>query len=545
MSNKGFTLIEIVVVLAVGAIVSAVIGRAVLSNFTSYSDMSIIQVQTMALNDVNEILNNQIEDAMSVSVRPSNSILNPGEYGIYTDVDGNLLLKHVDSEGNESTGAIYKSDTGAINILELFVNGDGGDSDDQVQFVLTYTDGTEKILSRQLTTQLMNNQVLNIAGYSYSDDEDTYLLRNDNQSNILVFKKAVTSALELSDEQKLAILSYYLGDPSYTPIPDPQVYFYGMLYWNNDHYEIFNNTSIIIYDPDNPVTGENIVYDLADMSDRPNKYPDILNKSGNTYKVILGTVVIWDNKVWERIEPEEGAMETDINNGNVEFKEQGWKLLGDVYDYTDLSSEEVKTISYSEYDSSIDAAGGYEPFDVVFFGDSLYMNVGTADDSHFVEIDNIYNDTLYPRLVVDKDAIMNVNIEEFDSDRTEPYPVNTYVAATDIYGQEAIYKKVVASDSLESPADSSKRIAGGWQLQTNQYDPFSNYLDGNQVLVFGDYNDEIYVIDFEGDLSAATRTLLNQDIYTYITQKDAEGEPTVTYTSPIVKTGYTLSKYEF
>lgn len=514
MNKKGFTLVELIVVIAIGAIVSAVIGRAILSNFTNYNDMSITQVQSMSLNGVNEILNNQIEDAMSVAVKTADSPLASGEYGIYTDTDGNLLL--TDSDGNVST--LYTNDTGAVNILELYVQRDTNNLD-QVQFILTYTDGSSEIMSKTLTTQLMNNKNVNYSGYAYEGDNNVYLLRDESTSNILVYKKALTSGVELTEEQKIAILSYYLSDPDYTPDTDPQTYIYGMLYWDEDHYEIFNNTSIIQYG-DTDATDLAGIPDYEDMWDYPELYisdpvkplEDLLaTESNNTYKVRDEVIVYYGGQYWQRTYPSDGAAETDIEPGNLKFKVQGWVPL--TYPLmTDLSSEDISTISYTVYDP--DKVWTREDIGTIFFaGTSLYMYAGTDLDGNpnFVELDDIFNSDDYDNLIVDKDAVLDWNIEDFDA--TKSYSLGSFVAATGSDGQTSIYEKVLDVSGVSNPTDNSQRLAGGWQLKMNQYDPYSNYVNGDQMLVFGDNDTEVFIVTVTGDVnSAEARADLNYDI---------------------------------
>lgn len=507
MNNQGFTLVEIVITLAIGAIVSIAIGKSFFDYFKSYGQMSTTQIQTMALNGVNEIVNNRVEDAMTVAIQPGNYVLQEGEYGIYADANGKLMLS--DSDGNLMT--MFTSQTGSINILNLFVEKD--ESLDQLRFRYVYTDGTSEILSRTLTTQLFNVGEVTYQGNEYNGDASTFLLENDSNANILVFTKASLTSNKPADptaEQLFAILSYYLGDPSFTP-EDPQVYFYGMVYWDGDSYEVFNNKTVITYGgqkiniEDVPDFTSSTGLDLFDDA-MHDKHPDWYQVfKNNGIKLNNGVVVRYDGQYWVRQTPKAG------NNGmdkEDDFKaETGgrFRLLTEDEYQTSLSSEEVSSIELLYYDST----KTYNYGDVVYKDGALYDYTSTG----WVKLSSIYDEAKYPNLVVKLDIIANAEIAVFDG--TLPYYLNKYVIVS--YGdtdQKEIYKKVIDNTAVTDPRDTSQRLSGGWQLQTNQYDPYSCYVAGNQVLVFGNQNDEIYVITFKTSNvnDATTRASLDADI---------------------------------
>ena len=512
MNNKGFTLVEIVITLAIGAILSLVIGKSFFDYFKSYGQMSTTQIQTMALNGVNEIVNNKVEDAMTVAIQPGNYVLQEGEYGIYVNADGNLML--CDSGGDIMT--MFTSQTGSINILNLFVERDT--NLDQLTFKYVYTDGSSEILSRTLTTQLFNVTKVNYQGNAYNGDVNTFLLENETSANILVFTPASLTSNkpeDLTASQYYAILSYYLGDPSFTP-EDPQVYFYGMVYWNGSGYQVFNNTSVIQYGveidlKDVPSYGN--LFNEATYTAHPEWYSKNGFKKNGQIKLNEGVVVYYDHKYWVSQEPSAGNSGEQWSDTFKGLTGGTYRLLTD-FDTTTLSSELISHIELEYYDSTVK----YNATDIVYKDGALYEVYYVANDDNSIsmkleKLDSIYNETNYPNLIVKLDTISNAEIAMYDP--LIPYAKDDYVCYQ--YGttkQYEVYKKVVENGVYNNPSVESTRMSGGWQLQTNQYDPYSCYVAGNQVLVFGDQNDEIYVITFKtSDVNdAATRSALDADI---------------------------------
>lgn len=529
MNEQGFTLVEIVITLAVGAIVSLAIGKSFIDYFNSYGQMSTTQIQTMALNGVNEIVNNRVEDAMKVDIQPGDYVLQENEYAIYANGQGDLMLS--DSSGNVTT--MFTNNTGAINILNLFVEKDGQNLD-QLRFKYVYTDGSSDILSLTLTTQLFNVQEVAFQGNSYSGDSDTFLLQNDSAANILVFTEASLISNKPEDpsvEQFYAILSYYLGDPSFTP-EDPQVYFYGMVYWDGTGYQVFNNRTYIAYGDEEMNLSE--VHDYGDFFDptiRDEIDPDWFDKAGNNIKIEEGIIVTYEGKYYIRQRAKDG------NNGiddpdNFKSTIGGRFVEVDPYEkfQTDLSSEAISSIGLSYYDAN----ATYQVGDIVYKDGALYDYTGSG----WVELASLYNEAMYPNLIVDKDEIINADIYLYDplvSYNLNDYVVYSYDETND--GQKEIYKKVLANPDLTDPSDLTQRLSGGWQLQTNQYDPDSCYVAGNQVLVFGDQNDEIYVITFKTSNvnDPISRALLDGDV-----EACYQGN-----TSNVNKTDYVIEKYVF
>lgn len=540
MNNQGFTLVEIVITLAIGAIVSIAIGKSFFDYFKSYGQMSTTQIQTMALNGVNEIVNNQVEDAMTVAIQPGNYVLQDGEYGIYANDDGDLML--CDKSGDIMT--MFTSQTGSINILNLFVE---KDTDlNQLRFKYVYTDGSSEILSRTLTTQLFNADEVKYLGNNYNGDSSTFLLENDNAANILVFTEASLTSNkpeDLTAEQYYAILSYYLGDPSFTPDPvDPQAYFYGMVYWDWDEkkYQVFNNTSVIQYGgkeidlKDVPSYGS--LFDEATYENE--KYSDFYNSFKKNGQINLkgGVVVFYDGKYWVRQRAPEGNNRDEQDKSFAGLTGGTYRLLEDLKT-TKLSSVEKYHIELKYYDSS----ASYNAGDIVYKDGALYQVTYHANDDDSISIkfnilNSLYDETKYPNLIVKLDVIANAEIAVFDE--TLPYYLNKYVIVS--YGdtdQKEIYKKVLDNTTVTDPRDTTQRFSGGWQLQSNQYDPYSCYVAGNQVLVFGNQNDEIYVITFKTSNvnDATTRAALNADIAKcYINNQ-----------SSVDTTNYSIAKYVF
>lgn len=534
MNNQGFTLVEIVITLAIGAIVSLAIGKSFLDYFKSYGQITTTQIQTMALNGVNEIVNDSVEDAMALSIRPGDYVLQEGEYGIYADADGDLIRS--DSEGNVMT--MFASQTGSINILNLFVEKDA--KLDQLRFKYVYTDGTSEILSRTLTTQLFNVGEVIYLGNDYNGDANTFMLENTSGANILVF-----TGPSLSADDNLSVLANYLSDPSYTPVADPQDYFYGMVYWDetDGEYKVFNNRTHIAYiDAEHGAVEQNLsevpLYsdffspDTLSLLD-----PDLYDRAGVSpnLKVEEGVIVIYDGKYYMRIH-------ATIGNNGVDDPDNFKSTIGDrwveidpaKYFETDLSSERISSTTLKFYPDSTIKIG-----DIVYINTkvngSLLSGLYEYTTSGYVEIAMPYNSAGL-NLIVPKNGISPSEVLDFDSELDVPYALGTYVVCYSDTGETNIYKKVIDIGTVATdPSIPAQRLSGGWQLQSNQYDPYSCYVAGNQALVFGDDNDEIYVIEFTKLSTSIDRETMNSAIVNcYKNNLDSvDGD------------GYRLTKYVF
>ncbi len=572
MNKKGFTMVEIIVVLAMGAIVSAVIGQTFVGNFKSYSNMSITQIQTLALNDVNEILNEQVEDAMDVAIVPASSDLDDDEYGIYTDMSGNLQLKH-----SENVMTLYTSDTGAINILELYVLKDVFEMD-QLQFNLNYNggDGTDNLISRTLSTQLFNDSSVDYNGIGYNGSNDEYLLRND--ADMLVFKKAINTATPLDPD---AILSYYLSDPSFT-VEDKQTYIFGMLYWDGSEYQVFNNLQPFEY-PDNGEDFEYIIDLTADkllgddlnnivkvdfdidltkylylLSENANGYVKVVAPNNNrNFKFRLGTIIKIGDKYWRRTGNKGEDIKLDKKNVwnkfEFTFNQDGrWEEITEDILVTLLSSEQQQTVEYEDVlpENTPNSSGSYELGDMVYAGTSLYW----YDGDGFIKLDELYNEDIYPGLIVTKDDIYTLSDETVDFSSSESYAPGAYVKVTYAdgagytpgsveIGHKEIFKKVTTGDDT-NPGTESDRVSGGWQLQSNQYDPNSCYVVGDQVFIFGNEHDEVYVITFDTDIitESAANTVASA-VNDYYNQTFIDNPSSYSYSNAGIS--YTIEKYTF
>ncbi|MFR7592310.1 MAG: type II secretion system protein [Longibaculum sp.] len=448
LNNKGFTLVEIIVSIAIFVAVLAVLGSVLISGFKYFYETSSTDLNKRSVDELQSYIRGELIYATDVSIQDTKP---EGDWYSFT-IDDKGHLKHYEEKQGQEANDLHVFDNNSFynnNLLELHVK---AYQNNRLDIKLTMYDSKEELYTTRDTLELLNLNEIGFSNQAFADGA-------------------------------------YVGD--YKGMTDSNSY---KIYYKRNKVTISNGESSDNNEDNNTPEITGTVYDEVFKINNTN-YRGIFEENKN-YAFQYGEIVYYQGKYWKSV----NAWANNTTPGT----NQQWKCL-DLYYLGNQKSayEKNDIVIYSKYDGDYfyqktNNSVGWEPS----ITDTYYWKeLGRVDDEKLAnDIKNQQFDNIYPEITIERKykTVFDLlapsyvkwyepnpsNVSEYS--QYEYYKLGNVVKVkywdagegkSDNLDYYRIYINVYGEGLKKAPGDPSS----GWTLLDYRFDPGSTYLTNDIV----------------------------------------------------------------
>lgn len=454
-NKKGFTLVEIIVSLAIFSAVLAVLGGIMVSGFNYFYETSSTDLNKRSVDELLDYVRGELLYATDVRVQDEKP--NEDNWYSFSIIDGQLhqFIEHKDKESEDlnifSNKAFYNN-----NSLKMTAKAYENSSRLDLKYILY--DDKEELYTTRDTLELLN--VKSVQTDAFADE----LVVGENELKIY-YKKG--KSIKQNDENNEGS-SFQLNGTVHDEIYNINLTNYRGIFEENKNYR-FEYGEIVYYNgkywkytnswDNNKTPGTSQEWKCLDSA--------YLGDNKSAYE--KGDIVIYDNCYFQKTVKTEG-WEPNIKNTSY------WKRLGTVDDKDVI--EYVKNNTYSEVviDNKYKTVFEVKALDFINWFEPNPSNVSVFDSNKSYKLGNV----------------VKVKYKDYDDERLDYY---------------RIYINVHGEGLKKAPGDPSS----GWTLLDYRHDSGSTYLKDDIVWNYGTGLNDVYIQSTKDNFSGVGHSYNSSD----------------------------------